>query len=232
MGKLSDSLIDRVGSIIHHKWETVNGRVVPDTDKITNSNIAVKLNATILYADLAESTQLVEDYKWWFAGEIYKCYLECASRIIKNDNADIVAYDGDRVMAIYLGDDKEDRAVRTALKIQGAVQTIINPRIKEVFKNNNYRVNHSVSIDSSEIYAAKIGVRGNSDIVWIGKAANRAAKLGSERKNNKSIIITKKVYDNLSEQNKYSEKKNMWVSFFWPRFKTTAYRTSYRIAKF
>ena len=233
MGALSERLKTRVNEIMHVEWTTTDGRVVPTSDKIANKNTAIKLDATILYADLAESTALVDGHKWWFAGEIYKCYLECASRIINDSEADIVAYDGDRVMAIYLGEQKENRSVRAALKINGAVSSIINPRIEEVFKDKvTYRVKHGVGIDTSEIYAAKVGVRGDTDIVWIGKAANRAAKLCSERGTSKSLFITKSIYDKLTQENRVSNGVAMWEAFTWSRYNTVAYRSSYRITDF
>jgi class 3 adenylate cyclase len=67
-------------------------------------NDAVKLSATVLYADLADSTKLVDGHTKQFSAEIYKTFLHCAAKIIRSEDGVITAYDGDRVMAVFIGD--------------------------------------------------------------------------------------------------------------------------------
>ena len=50
----------------------------------------------------------------------------------------ITAYDGDRVMAVYIGDSKNSSAVRTALKLNFAVERIINPGITDIYPRSRY----------------------------------------------------------------------------------------------
>src|SRR5436305_868835 len=78
---------------------------------------AVELDATVLYADLADSTGLVQGYKDWFAAEVYKTYLMAASELIKNNDGTITAFDGDRVMGVFIGGSKNSSAARCALQI-------------------------------------------------------------------------------------------------------------------
>jgi class 3 adenylate cyclase len=55
-----------------------------------------------------------------------------------------------------------------------------------------------VGSDVSSLRAARIGVRGGNDIVWVGHAANYAAKL-TELNLEESTWITKDVYDMLKD---------------------------------
>ena len=48
------------------------GNVVPESENLALTNDAVTLDATVLYADLADSTGLVDKYTADFAAEIYK----------------------------------------------------------------------------------------------------------------------------------------------------------------
>jgi class 3 adenylate cyclase len=232
MGILSDKLKLKVKAIIHTEWEERTGQSVPEPENVPARNYAVKLDAAILYADLAHSTHLVDKYKWWFAGEVYKSYLECSAAIIKSSGASIVSYDGDRIMAVYVGSGKEDRAVNAALKINGAVTAIINPRIKEIFPNNPYEISQAIGIDIGEVYAAKVGVRNDNDLTWIGKVANRAAKLSDLRLVKNGIYVSAAVYAKLSEENKLSNGSSMWKTFTWSTFNVTAYHSAYRIQDF
>src|SRR6266567_4120634 len=176
-----NDLESEVKEIFVAPWKETVFKVVPTPQDLSPGNDAAKLDATVLYADIADSTDLVDRYsqKPHFAAEMYKVYLRCAANIIKNEQGTITAYDGDRVMAVFLGDTKETSAVRSALKIKYAVEEIINPLMKKQYPNTAYQLKHVVGIDSSELFVARTGVRNDSDLVWVGRAANYAAKLCS-----------------------------------------------------
>jgi class 3 adenylate cyclase len=89
-----------------------------------------------------------------FAAEVYTAYLLCASRIIKSEGGTITAYDGDRVMAVFIGKAKNTCAVRTGLKIKGVVDNIINPAIKNQY-NNEFELKQVVGIDTSDLLVAR-----------------------------------------------------------------------------
>src|ERR1700685_1091444 len=97
---------DEVTEIFATNWKMRDGEVVPAADAVKLDNDAVKLEGTVLYADLADSTKLVNNYKPHFAAEIYKTYLVTACRIIRDRGGEITAFDGDRVMAVFIGDSK------------------------------------------------------------------------------------------------------------------------------
>src|SRR6266480_1014620 len=118
---LKDELADEVKKIFQAQWTSRDGNVVPTDSYIGLSNDAVKIDATVLYADLADSTNLVDTHPATFAAEVYKAFLHCAAKIIRSEGGDITAYDGDRVMAVYVGDHKNTRAVRTSMKLHWAV---------------------------------------------------------------------------------------------------------------
>lgn len=98
---LKDDLTTEVKRIFQEVWSTRDGKVVPEPEDLELGNDAVKMEATILYADLSGSTELVDAYDDTFAAEVYKTYLVCAARIIKEQQGVITAYDGDRVMGVF-----------------------------------------------------------------------------------------------------------------------------------
>src|SRR2546423_4336554 len=111
-----------VREIFQSDWTERDGKSVPTPGGLSPGNEAVKLQATVLYADMADSTDLVDRYERSFATEIYKAYLRSAATIINSEQGTITAYDGDRVMAVFLDDLKNDSAVRSAMKINYVVQ--------------------------------------------------------------------------------------------------------------
>lgn len=174
---LKDELEAAVNKKVREQWTTREGLVVPDATTINLGNDGVFIDAAVLYADLADSTKLVDTFRAEFAAEIYGTFLNSSSRIIRAHGGTITAFDGDRVMAIYMGPDKEIRAVRTALRINKAVTEIIRPALNSVYPDAAYVLHHTVGVDSSRLFAIKDGIRGANDMIWVGRAANHAAKL-------------------------------------------------------
>lgn len=228
MGLLSD-IRTEVASILATSWKARDGLVVPEPESVRLGNDAVEVVGTVLYADLAESTQLVDSYKRPFAAEIYKTYLLTSCRIIRSDGGEISAFDGDRVMAVYLGSSKNSNAAKSALKINWAVTNVINPAIKKQYPNTSFEITQAVGIDTSELFVARTGIRGSNDLVWVGRAANYAAKLCSLRNEGYSTFITEDVFSKLNETAKFggSPKRNMWEKVIWREKGLTVYRSNW-----
>lgn len=222
---LGQDLNSEVRKILRERWTTREGRVVPDPEDLKLGNDAVLLDGTVLYADLGGSTDLVDKYEPSFAAEVYKCFLICAARIIRAQGGEITAYDGDRIMAVFIGDSKNSDAARTALKINYSVREIINPAIRSQYPNRIYTVKHIVGIDTSNLFVARVGVRGDNDLVWVGKAANYAAKLSDG--SGAPSKITEDVYNRLNDSSKYGpNRQNMWTLSFAPELSYKAIYTS------
>jgi len=162
---LRSELEEYVAATFRRAWTTRDGSKVPDDDDITLSNDGVRLDVVVLYADLADSTVLVRRKSDEFAAEIYKNYLYCASRIIRADGGVITAFDGDRVMAVYIGNAKNSTAAQTGLRINRAVTEVINPALKRQYPSVTYEVAQKVGIDASSLLVAKTGIRGSNDLV-------------------------------------------------------------------
>ncbi len=228
MGLLSDVRAE-VASILATNWKRRQGHVVPEPEDVQLGNDAVEIEGTVLYADLAESTQLVDSYKDHFAAEVYKSYLMTSCRIIRSDGGEITAFDGDRVMGVYLGTGKNSNAARSALKINWAVKNVINPAIKKQYPNTSFAVAQAVGIDTSALFVARTGIRGSNDLVWVGRAANYAAKLCSLRDDSYSSFITEDVYSKLHENSKLggSPKRSMWEKATWQETGLTVYRSNW-----
>nr|WP_057927194.1 Pycsar phage resistance system uridylate cyclase PycC [Burkholderia ambifaria] len=226
---LADDLKKWVGETFTGEWEVQETAGVPNPEDLRlNSNHAKDLKAaTVLYADLDGSTDMVNTKKWQFSAQIYKTFLKCASDIIKNEGGVITAYDGDRVMAVFTGDSKNTSAARCALKINSAVLDIIQPAIAKKWETD-FVLRHVVGIDTSQLRTARIGVRGDNDLVWIGRAANYAAKLTNLA--GKPTRITADVYNMLADQSKYTNGVDMWAPEYWDDMGIWTYTSTWKWA--
>ena len=204
-----------VGAIFREKWTTREGRGVPEPKDLGLANDGVYLNATVLYADLSDSTVLVDTVPAQVAAEIYKAFLVCAARLIVSEGGVITAYDGDRVMAVFVGEFKDTTAARTALRINWATKNIVQTGYNNVYGSvYPYTIHHVVGVDTSKVLVARAGFRGANDLVWIGRAANYAAKLCALN-HDYATWITKDVYDRLADASKLADQVNMWKLWQW-----------------
>jgi class 3 adenylate cyclase len=212
---LADDLESEVDGILGQTWDIRDGYVVPETESVALAGGAVKLNATMLYADLADSTKIAI-YDRRVAARLFKTFLTCCSRIIRYRDGYIRSFDGDRVMGVFVGDSKNTSAAKAALNINYAFLKIIKPKLEakyEVFRNGTYKLGHCVGVDTSEVLVVRAGIVKNNDLVWVGSAPNVAAKLSSIRNDPYNSWITASVYDPMNREVKiHSDGRAMWES--------------------
>jgi uridylate cyclase len=229
---ISADLESGVDEILSQTWSVRDGVVVPESDDVALGGGAVKVHVAILYSDLARSTALVSDFDARTAARLMKSFLYCSSRIIKANGGAIRSFDGDRVMGIFIGDAKNSAAAKAALQINYAVLKIIGPKVVikyPILATRGFVLKHATGVDRSDILAVRAGMRGENDLIWIGRSAAVAAKLSSIRDVGWTSFITKDVYDNLNEPSKIGgdPMREMWEKVPVKHHGLTIYRSNW-----
>ena len=230
----ADDIRSEIGTTLTGTWETQDGTKVPQPEEVQLGNHAIRLTGTVLYADLAESTMLVSGHKDWFAAEVFKCYHRSACRYKQKNGGAVTAFDGDRVMAVFVGDAPSTAAVGSALELNHVLQRILNPMVKAKYADVKTEFRHGVGIDHSPLFVARTGVRGSNDLVWVGRAANYAAKLSTIRQPPFVTWITADVYQRLQNSVKFGDGMPtgtpMWEkrSWTWQSREMEVYGSSWR----
>lgn len=244
MSTFSDKVTESMQTLMSTAWNETAGTTVPKTADVALKNGAVRLEAAYLYADLGQSTLLQKNFKDWFAAQIIRMYLNGTSQIIRNNGGSLKSFDGDRVMGIFVGDNKRNIAASTALQINWLVSQCISPIIKERLKDQptKWTMTHGVGVDVGEAFITRAGVRNASgetthnDLISVGRAPNIAAKLSAIRDlGGGSIVITKDVYSCLNKPQLVSgpDEEPMWTGSYsrtvgpytLPLYASTWYRT-------
>jgi class 3 adenylate cyclase len=226
---LKEEIESEIKKILREQWTERHGTVIPESEDLKLGNDAVKLDGTVLYADLSGSTKMVEQYGASFCAEVYKIYLYAAAKLVRDEGGTITAYDGDRIMAVFIGDFKNTSAVRCGMKINYAVNQILNPALKIQYPKIDFAIRQMVGIDTSSLFIARTGVRGANDLVWVGRAANYAAKL-TELDEGYPTWITSDVYVKLGDKMKYAGENRtpMWEARVWKAMSDKSiYRSSW-----
>jgi adenylate cyclase len=212
---LLDDLKNETQKIVRTSWQRRGGAVVPETEKVGLGNECVDLEATFLYADLADSTELAIQNQS-IAAEVIKAYLMGTTRIIRALGGEIRSFDGDRVMGVFIEGAKNTAAAEAALKINYFFRKILQPAFTGFYNSSSFSLRQTVGVDTSNVMVVRSGIRINNDLVWVGRAPNVAAKLSGIREGYDSYV-TKRVFDAMLDTSKYGgdPKRLMWEPRTW-----------------
>jgi adenylate cyclase len=205
----------RIDDVLAPAWSRRKGTVVPTTRDIVMRNGAVNLDATYAYADLADSSTLGQKVDRRVAGKVIRCYLSIAAATFRRFDGEIRSFDGDRVMAIFVGSTKNADAVAAALAINWAVTEVMRPKLDAKWPSlkQTWRLKHGIGIATGPAMLVRGGVRSSNDLISVGAAPNVAAKLSSLR-GRATIYVTRTVYNRMLDRNKRSQAGvNMWSTY-------------------
>lgn len=231
MSYFSDNVCASAGRVISTRMDLrTEASKVPDAEDIAlEKNQGVYIDGCYVYADMADSSALGQSVKKPVAAKIIRSYINGAADILRHYGGEVRSFDGDRVMAIFIGSDKETKAVRAALGVNWFVSQFLADRIDSAWtdlkEKNIFTLAHRIGIDTGEALLTRTGVRGDNDLISVGAEPNVAAKL-SDLKGSYSLYITKEVYDPMSNDVAYFENGSpMWHQLHAPQSFGGSYRT-------
>lgn len=212
---MSHDLIRQLEECLATPYDMRRGRKPPQSDRISMNHGGVIYDGTVLYADIVDSTALGESFGSIGAAKIIQSCVLGVCRLVSDWNGAVTAYDGDRVMAVFGGEHQENSAVGCAFTTAYLVQHVLNPMVNKAFglPSRARHVRCCCGIDAGEMLAVKIGLRGNTDVLWSGRPANYAAKLCAHRKPARCTVITGRVFQRLDADLKRSEGTTHWQRF-------------------
>lgn len=201
--------------LLAEDFETRFGQTVPTSQSVALKNGGVYLDAAYLYADMADSSGMARRFSPQTAAKIIRAYLATVTRVLRHHDGAVRSFDGDRVMAIFIGDDAASRAGRAALEIKWVVDNVVHDELRlwlNAYRDSTWKISHRTGIDLGEAFIVRGGVRNNNDLVSIGDAPNIAAKL-SELQGARSWI-TDRVWQAMSYSTCFSSKDDqaMWTN--------------------
>lgn len=222
-------LRSEVADYFKNQWKIIDGQTIPAPEDLPLGNTAKKVDVAILYADMANSTTLVQSFPKEYCSEIYKAFLHACCKTIRRNGGELISFDGDRIMAAFIGEGKNSAAAKTALNIKWAIKVIAQEEHDKIYQQKGIKFNYCVGVDSCEHLVSRTGIRGANDLVWVGNAANYAAKLSTIRNSPYHSVITERVYQRLNEASKFDGNgKVMWNAVFSSEIGETVYQSSYQ----
>lgn len=214
---LKKELQQKVTNYLTGNYDTYEPSAVPEPKDIPLGNEAAHLEATALFIDMRQSSNIANAFRLQTAAKMIKGYFDGAVRIIRENDGQVKSFNGDGMLALFVGDQRFHYAVRAAMEVEWFVGNILQPKLNRYFENNRVAMGQALSfeigcgLDDSSIFAVKVGIRGTNDVAWVGKGTNTAAKLASRVSQPDNIAITQAVYDRLDRNYQYdSGGTHMW----------------------
>ena len=216
MGKLRESVDAEITKTVETTLSTSRQQKsndgVPEPSDIGYS-AGVYVPSVYLYADMIDSSALVRQHPAETVARVFKTYLQVAVRIIRHHGGHIRSFDGDRVMGVFSGDDRANRAVKAGMQIKWACSELMQPALYakfKSFKKSSWVLRCAVGIANGEALLIRAGIRDNDDLVSIGRNANLAAKLSDLRQDRYTTFIGAGAYSELSDATLNSQGRSMW----------------------
>ncbi len=225
----NEELTQDTTTIFDTTFTVTPGVVVPTVNDVSLDNNAKDIEAAMLFIDIKKSTHIVDMVQRETAARMYKAFLKGVTRIALANGGDVRSFNGDGVLAVFVGVGKCDNAVRAAMEMKHFFQQTLMPRLEKYKLSNqalrSIQFDFGIGIDLGDILVIKAGIGGenNRDLVWVGSATNHAVKLAAQANGIYHIHISAAIYSKLSDIMKYKEepafgnlatlfRKEMWVS--------------------
>lgn len=217
---LKEVLLRDVTTTLARTLTVREARVVPSAATLALTGGAARISVAMLYSDLADSTKLASEFDSRIAARVAQAFMAICSRVVRRHRGEIRSFDGDRVLAVFVGTSKCSSAAKAALQINWAFSHVLRPRLEAKYPSlrDQFTLGHCTGVDSGEVLAVRGGIINNNDLVWIGRAPNVAAKLSSIRNAPYYSYITPAVYASIAEDVRRSAGGElMWEEQTWPR---------------
>ncbi len=139
-----------------------------------------------------------------------KGYFDGSVRIIKANGGEVRSFNGDGMLALFVGGSRSTHAAKAAKQVDWFVGNILKPELAKYFENNQgaseqkLDFNIGCGLDDGHIFAVRVGIRGTNDVAWVGRCTNTAAKLASDVSSPfHNVAVTREVYGRLNNSQKY-----------------------------
>ncbi len=149
-----------------------------------NRSIARTVEVSVFESDIRGFTALSQELSAEDVVKMLNDYIRIQAEIIERHGGSIDKYMGDAVLAIFEGDQKEERAVSSALSIQAA--------LTQLNASSSRPIHVGIGITVGELVMGNMGSDQRMEFTVIGSPVNLAARLCSQAAG-EEVVISEEV---------------------------------------
>ena len=135
--------------------------------------IAERREVTILFSDVRSFSAMTEQLGAEEIVKLINIYLDLQARIVEENDGIVDKFIGDQIMAIFLGEDQADRAIRTAVAIQRSIRELNKRRRRD----NEVVLRVGCGLNIGPVVMGNMGSKNRLDYTVIGDVVNLSARL-------------------------------------------------------
>jgi uridylate cyclase len=230
---LSDDLNKDITEIFTETFEVSSGWSIPTTADVTFDNQGKKIRLVSLFVDIRKSTTLVSAMGLESAARMYKAYIRGITKIVRARGGEILSFNGDGVVAGFVGVSASNAAVLSALNLCCFLFHQLKPWVDQVLiwtSSPELRFDFGIGIDAGDVLVVKAGMKGedNHDLVWAGNPVNYSVKVSSLASDPYRLYVSDLVFDRIHHSLKESKEGNfIWDAWWWTEKSKLLWRTEW-----
>ena len=206
---LKDDIVNRIDTYIQGEYDIQDTRRIPTAQDLGFRRHGRIVETAILYADLRGSSEVTERHRRHTTARIFKSFLYAMARIARSHGGEIRSFDGDRIMVVFPPDPSDENAVcDTAVKSGTEMAWFFDEVLVPKLRRYDGSLDFGIGIAFSPMLTVRVGLSrnpDNNDIIFIGRAANLAAKLSDKAKSPNYVWIDHETYRRLDDVWKYDD---------------------------
>lgn len=210
--------LEKIDAYLNQSYVQEEACVVPKrTDLTFGNNVKKMLFVVVMYVDMRKSRKILSDATTFWSVKIHRAFLLALTHSVERRDGHLRSFNGDGILAFFIGDKASSRAVRAAMDMKGIVLKL-NEHLE---KKNLNPIDFGVGIAQGPVLVAKSGKAGDDltkqDLIWVGLPVYVAVELSDYAKAPYSIWISGKVRSSIGTEDYldvvYDDKDgdSMWV---------------------
>jgi len=164
------------------------------------------VDITVLFVDLRGSKKLADKHTRPVLAKIYRAYISEIIAVMKgNSTINEIYIEGDGVWGVFNTTTKND--VNQVFSTAASISSLIDILNIKLCKKNYSAISVGIGLEDGTSLYIKAGYKGSgiNEVVWIGRTVGQAAAMcneGNRTSSDKELMVSKRVYDMLSDHNK------------------------------
>jgi adenylate cyclase len=226
---LADELQEEVAAILRDRFDISAGWAIPSLGDVPFDNAGKRIRLFSLFVDIRRSTDLVTALGLETSARMYKAYLRGVTRIVRHRGGQVLSFNGDGIVAGFVGSSAANAAVLSALNINWFNHHILGPYVMSELANLHSALvfDWGIGIDAGNVLVVKSGMRGadNSDLVWAGNPVNFSAKINSKASAPWNLYVSEAVHSELHSSLTDTNGTPIWEPWIWMEKGMTLWRS-------
>jgi class 3 adenylate cyclase len=175
---------------------------VPARDDVELGNNVAELDATALSMDIRQFTGLTNAIGRQVMVKMLKAFFQGSVALVAANGGEVADFNGDGMITLFTGSRRTERALLAAGQIRWFIQEILRPRFAgHLTRATDFAdiegFDAGFGLDDGLVLVARVGTQDFSDIAWVGRCVNSAAKLCKSARSPEAIAVTSEAYERL-----------------------------------